>query len=118
MADDRRVRRVADTVRRAVSDILEFKLRDPRKGMITITYVRISPDLKIASIYYTVLGDQAQRQRTQMVLERSRGFIRNELKPAISTRWLPELRFFYDEGQLHAEEIGQILHKLKNDSDS
>ncbi len=116
MADDRRVRRVADSVKRAVSDIIEFKLKNPHKGFITITRVRMSPDLRIASIYYTVLGDQRQKEQSAQVLERSRSFIRNELKPVIRSRWLPELRFFYDEAQLHAEQINELLQKLKDDS--
>ncbi|HHJ53739.1 MAG TPA: 30S ribosome-binding factor RbfA [Caldithrix abyssi] len=118
MADDRRVKRVADSVKRAVSDIIEFKLKNPHKGFITITRVRMSPDLRIASIYYTVLGDEQQRALSAQVLEHSRAFIRNELKPAIRSRWLPELRFFYDEAQLHAEQIDDLLQKIKDDSGS
>lgn len=118
MADSRRVKKVADSIRRAVSEILEFKVKDPRRGFVTVTGVKVSPDLRIASVYYTVLGDAGQKENTRLVLDRSVSFIRNELKPFVRTRWLPELRFFYDESQEEAEKLEQLLKKIKSDADS
>ncbi|NOX89645.1 MAG: 30S ribosome-binding factor RbfA [Calditrichaeota bacterium] len=118
MAEGRRVKKYADLLKRVVSEVIEFKLKDPNKGMITLTGVKVSPDLRVASIYYTVLGDERQKEKTQQVLERSKSFIRNEIKPYITSRWLPELRFFYDETLDYAEHINSLLKNLKNDSDS
>lgn len=118
MADNRRVKKVADSIKRAVSEILEFKVTDPRKGFVTVTRVKVSPDLRIASVYYTVLGDTRQKEETQQMLSSSLSFIRNELKPFIRTRWLPELRFFYDEAQEEAEKLERLLKKIKSDDDS
>ena len=118
MADNRRVHRYADMIKKNLSNIIEFKLKDPAKGFITVTAVKISADLKIASIYYTVLGDLEQRQLTAQVLKRSIPFLRNELKPFITSRWIPELRFFYDETMEQAEKINALLEKIKNDSHS
>ena len=118
MADSRRVKKYADSIKRSVSEILEFKVTDHRKGFVTVTKVRMSPDLRLASIYYTVLGDDVQRQATANVLKNSKAFIKNELKPAISSRWLPELRFFYDDAWEEAERIEELLRKISNDSGS
>lgn len=118
MADNRRVKKVADSIKRAVSEIIEFKVKDPRIGFVTVTGVKVSPDLRVASVYYTVLGDAAQREETRLVLFRSGSFIRNELKPFVRTRWLPELRFFYDESQEEAERLELLLSKIKSDPDS
>ncbi|HHE54349.1 MAG TPA: 30S ribosome-binding factor RbfA [Caldithrix abyssi] len=118
MAEGRRVKRYADMLKRVVSEVLEFKLKDPNKGMITITRVKVSPDLRVATFYYTVLGDEKQRDKTRQVLERSKSFIRNEIKPFITSRWLPELRFFYDETMDYAERIDSLLKSIKNDADS
>ncbi|APF19240.1 30S ribosome-binding factor RbfA [Caldithrix abyssi] len=118
MAEGRRVKRYADLIKRVVSEVIEFKLNDPNKGMVTLTRVKVSPDLRIATIYYTVLGDEKQRAKTKEVLNRSRSFIRSEIKPFITSRWLPELRFFYDETMDYAERIDSLLKSIKNDADS
>ena len=77
MADRRRLKKYADSIKRAVSEILEFKVTDPRKGFITVTKVKMSPDLRLASIYYTVLGDDKQRDATAQALKHSKAFIKN-----------------------------------------
>ena len=118
MAEGRRVKRYADMLKRVISEVIEFKLKDPNKGMITLTRVKVSPDLRIATIYYTVLGDDRQRLKTKEVLERSRSFIRSEIRPFITSRWLPELRFFYDETMDYQERINSLLKSIKNDADS
>jgi len=116
MSDSRRVRKFADLIKRNLSNIIEFKMEDPRKGMITLTRVKVSPDLKIATVYYTVLGDTVQMEQTKTVLKKSNAFLRNELKPFITSRWLPELRFFYDESFSQAERINELLKQIEHDS--
>jgi len=118
MADDRRIKRYSDSIKRAVSEILEFIVKDPRKGFITVTRVKVSPDLRIASIYYTVLGEAEQRTISSQVLEHSKAFIKNELKPSIASRWLPELRFFYDDTYENASRIEDLLRQIEHDSGS
>lgn len=118
MADNRRLKKYGDTIKRAVSEILEFKVTDPRKGFITVTKVKMSPDLRLASIYYTVLGEEEQRDLTAKVLKNSKQFIKNELKPAINSRWLPDLRFFYDDTMEKALRIEQLLKKIEHDPNS
>lgn len=118
MSDSRRVQRFADLIKRNLSNIIEFKLEDPRKGMITLTRVKVSADLKIATVYYTVLGDTDQRELTKGILTKSNAFLRNELKPFITSRWLPELRFFYDESFRQAERINELLKQINDDSRS
>ncbi len=118
MADNRRVHRYADMIKKTLSNIIEFKLKDPDKGFVTVTAVKMSADLKIASVYYTVLGDEEQRDVTARVLKKAIPFLRNELKPHITSRWIPELRFFYDETLDEAEKINALLEKIKNDSHS
>jgi ribosome-binding factor A len=118
MAENRRINRYADSIKRALSNIIEFKLNDPKKGLITLTRVKVSPDLKIATLYYTVLGDDTQKHQTQVVLKKSIQFLRNELKPYITSRWLPELRFFYDDSMERADRINELLKQIKDDTRS
>ncbi|KAA3617724.1 MAG: 30S ribosome-binding factor RbfA [Calditrichaeota bacterium] len=116
MADSRRLVKYAGNLKKEISFIIDRKVNDPEKGFITINAVRVSPDLKIASIYYTVLGDDEQKEKSQRALDRSKGFIRNELKPSIKSRWLPELRFFYDDTIEHAHNINKLLNKIHDSS--
>jgi ribosome-binding factor A len=118
MAENRRLNRYADSIKRSLSNIIEFKLNDPKKGFVTLTRVKVSPDLKIATIYYTVLGDEIQKEHTKAVLKRSIQFLRSELKPYITSRWLPELRFFYDDTMERADRINELLNQIKNDTSS
>lgn len=118
MADNRRVKKYADSIKRAVSEILEFKVTDPRKGFITVTKVKMSPDLRLASVYYTVMGGDEQKEKTALALKNSKSFIKNELKPAVTSRWLPDLRFFYDDTLESAQRIEMLLKKIENDSGS
>ncbi len=115
MADSRRVKKYADSIKKAIGSIIEFKLSDPNKGMITITKTKVSQDLKIASVYYTVLGDEEQKAKSKVVLDKSGNFIKNELKPYITSRWLPELRFFYDDSIEYAQHINELLQKINKD---
>ncbi len=118
MADSRRIKKYADSIKRAVSEILEFKVTDPRKGFITVTKVKMSPDLRLASVYYTVMGGDEQKEKTALALKNSKSFIKNELKPAVASRWLPDLRFFYDDTLENALRIEMLLKKIENGSGS
>jgi len=118
MAENRRLVKFAGNIKKAVSAILDQKVKDPDKGFVTLTSVKISPDLKIATIYYTVLGNEDQKKKTQKALERSKGFIRNELKPSIKSRWLPELRFFFDETLEQADKINKLINKIHDGTGS
>ena len=118
MAENRRLVKFAGNIKKAVSSIIDLKVKDPDKGFVTITSVKISPDLKIASVYYTVLGDDKQKVKTKKALDRSSGFIRNELKPSIKSRWLPELRFFYDDTLEQADKINKLINKIHDGAGS
>jgi ribosome-binding factor A len=111
-----RQRKLADLIKKEVSTILEYKLKDPRKGFITITQVKVSGDLRIAFIYYTVLGEEDQRTRSAETLEHSKNFIRSELSNFLKMRFVPELRFFYDDSLDYSEHINDILRRIKSDN--
>ncbi|MEJ2635669.1 MAG: 30S ribosome-binding factor RbfA [Calditrichia bacterium] len=110
-----RQRKLADQIKKQVSQIIDRKLKDPRKGLVTLTHVRVSGDLRIAFIYYTVLGDQEKREQSQEALDSATNFIRNELAPSLKMRFIPELRFFYDESLDYSRHIEDILKKIKHD---
>ena len=116
MASTRRTLQVAENLKKLLSEIVEFKLHNPEKGLITISRVRISPDLKIARVYYSVLGDDQQKQKTADVLSNSKGFIKAELGKVITMRFTPDLKFFYDDSIDYSERINSIIDKIHDAS--
>ena len=90
-----RSRRVAQQIQRALSELIRRDVRDPRLGMVTITEVRMSPDLSYAQIYYSVLG--AERATAQKILNAAAEMLRGPVGRALKLRHAPELRFVVDE---------------------
>jgi len=113
MAGTVRQRKVADKIQQVVSIIIDREIKDPDKGFVTVTHVKISPDLRIASVYFTVLGDDVQKEKSSAALERAKNFIRGEMAPKLSLRNVPELRFFADDTQEYAQKIDALLKKAK-----
>src|SRR3989338_5698940 len=86
-----RPQRVGDEIQRELARLLQFEVKDPRLGMVTITGVEVAKDLSYADVWYTVLkGDQA---KSQQALESASGFLRTQVGRAIKFRVTPQLRF-------------------------
>lgn len=107
-----RQKKIADQIKNQIGQIIDRKLKDPRKGMITITYVKVTGDLRIANVYFTTLGDEEQRKKSQQTLESANHFLRNELSPFLKMRFTPELRFFYDESLDYSEHINKLIKQI------
>lgn len=112
MANQQRLRRVADQIQRELSGLLRAELKDPRVGMITLTGVEVSPDLAHAKIFFTTLGDSEGLARTETGLRRAAGFLRSELGHRLKLRVTPELRFVHDA----SVERGVRLSRLIDDA--
>ncbi len=113
--NNRRSQRVASQIKTEISWLIEHKLRDPKKGFITVTRVRLSPDLKIASIYYSVLGSDRERNASKEALARAKSFLKHELGNRIHLRIVPDLRFFYDDSLDYYDKISTLLNKINKD---
>jgi ribosome-binding factor A len=112
-----RQRKVAERIQQLVSTVIDRKVKDPDTGFVTITHVRVSPDLRIASIYFTTLGNQEATQRSLEALNRANNFIRNEIAAHLKMRFVPELRFFIDDTLEYARKIEKILDDIKKGDD-
>jgi len=101
--------RVAEEIRHEVSAMLAGELKDPRlAGLVTVTEVRVSPDLKQARIYVSVMGTQAEQTSTLQGLTAAAGYVRHELTERLQVRRAPEVHFVLD----HTEEYGQRIEEL------
>lgn len=110
----RRPQRVAEQIREEVSQIILGEMRDPRIGLVTVTDVKVSADLRHARVFVGVLGSDEQVADSLAALKAGAGFIRHELSTALRLRYTPELHFVYDETIRTAARIEELL---KEESD-
>ena len=104
-----RVERVADAIREVIAELLLRGIKDPRVGMATITGVKLTPDLRHARVYFSVIGDEAARARTLAGLRSASGFIRNQIGKRLSLRVAPDVVFEIDPTFEQAERVSQLL---------
>ena len=119
MANYRRGR-INDEVQKALSEILR-EVKDPRvsSAFISITGADVTPDLKFAKIYYSLLGADGNAEKEKKVadgLRSSNGYIRRELARAVDLRQTPELTFILDRSGANGAHISSLLHKVETDS--
>ncbi|GMA18772.1 30S ribosome-binding factor RbfA [Arsenicicoccus piscis] len=108
MADPARARKIADRIKVTAAEYLEYRLKDERLGFVTITDVRVTNDLQHASIFYTVFGDDAEREATAAVLKDNQGRIRSHIGKALGIRLTPSIEFIADalpESASHLEDV-------------
>jgi len=113
MAQGHRPDRVGEEIRHELSELLtRGAVHDPGVGFITLTRVKVSPDLQIARVFYTSMGDDAARRETSKGLERATPFFRRHLGGRLRLRRVPELEFRFDESIANQDRIEQILRDL------
>jgi ribosome-binding factor A len=110
--------RVGDQIRQVLSELLSRgTVHDPGIGFITLTRVKVSPDLQVARVYYTSLGDEAARRQTAKALDRATGFFRRHVGDRLQLRRVPELQFQFDESIAHQDRVEQILRELHEEEE-
>ena len=105
--------RVGQLIQQLLGAILAKGLRDPRLGFVTITGVKVSPDLRDARVYWTCHGTEAERKETGKGLESAKGYLRRELGRDLELRVTPQLGFTYDEAIDRGDRIEQLLREVK-----
>ena len=108
----KRLERVNQLVKEELSRILQRELKDPRLGFVTVTEVDVSPDLRVAKVYVSVLGSEAQWVASFKALESARGFMWNWLRRHLDLRVTPELLFSPDHSMEHAARMQTLLAGL------
>jgi len=107
-----RQQQVGHLLREEISRIIHQEMRDPRLGFVTLTEVEVTPDLRLARIFVSVYGDQAERDASLEALAHASGFIRSELAKGWTLRYLPELEFRWDPSVERAARITELLHQV------
>ena len=107
--------RIAGEIRHEISAMLAGELKDPRlAGLATVTEVRVTPDLKRARVFVSVLGTEAEQSAMMEGLTAASGFIRHELSERPQMRRAPEVSFVLDHSEEYGNRIDELLRRAKN----
>ncbi len=114
-AQKARVGRVAEQIKKGVSQILQTEMKDPRfTGFLSVTEVDVSRDLSHAKIYVSIYGSDNEKSLTLKALESALGFIRSEIGKRVRLRHIPEISFHLDKSLEYGAHISEILKDLKD----
>jgi ribosome-binding factor A len=112
MSQGSRPDRVADQIRKELSVLLAREVQDPGIGFLTITRVKVTPDLQQARVFYTIIGDDKARKETARALGRALPFLRRQVGQRVRLRTVPDLQFMYDESIEQQDRIERIIQDI------
>ena len=105
----RRAERLAEQIREELSLIIAGEVEDPKVGFVTVTEAKVSADLRTAKVYVSVLGTEEEVKESMAALKHAAGFIRNQLGIVLRMKRTPDLHFVYDDTDLRAARIEELL---------
>ena len=112
MSQGSRPERIGEEIRQEMSVLLAREVHDPGIGFVTVTRVKLTPDLQQARVYYTTIGDERARRDTERALARATPFLRRHIAARVRLRRVPELAFEFDRSVEHQDRIERILLDL------
>ncbi|MHC4940863.1 MAG: 30S ribosome-binding factor RbfA [Planctomycetota bacterium] len=115
MAEPRRIKRLEQLILRTIGPMISHGLADPRLGLVTVTRVKLSRDLSVARINWSIVGSDADRSRAEHALDHARGHLQTAVAQAMRTRTTPHLEFHYDPSMENAARIHEILHEIEEE---
>src|SRR5262245_12702780 len=115
MPAPRRIARLEKLILEVAAETIQRRLRDPRLGFVTLTHVKLSPDLHEATVYWSALGTPKERLATARALAKATGIVQSTVGKAIQTRTTPRLTFRFDETIEKAARLEEIFERLKRE---
>ena len=109
-----RIRKIQEFIKQEVSRIILQELKDPRLGFVTVTDVRITGDLREATVYVSLFGSDEEKKNTLAALAKANGFIRSEVGKRLGIRYSPQIGFKEDQSLDYGMKIEKILHTIDN----
>ena len=113
MVDVARARKLAERIKVLVAEALEKAVKDPDLGFVTITDVKVTPDLQHSTIFYTVYGSAEDKKRSGEIIDKNRGLIRREVGHNLNIRLTPTIEFIADEIPETAAHMNDLLAEAK-----
>jgi len=116
MSNPRTIAKIAARIKERAAHCIEFELSDPRSAFITLTRVEVTPDLSQARVFYSVLGPESDRARTQRMLEDAAGFVQRKVARVLRIRRVPRLVWHYDDSiEVAAKLNSAIVDAIERD---
>lgn len=109
----RRAERVAESVRAVIAELLLREIRDPRVGMVTLTAVQLTDDLRHCKVYFSCVGDADAHARALAGLRSAAGFIRRQLTHRLQLRYAPDVTFAFDPSLEMSERLNALLRGVR-----
>jgi len=113
--DHKRVDRIGELIKEELSMLLLREVRDPRIGFITLTGVKMSGDLRLAKVYFSMIGSEEDRCSTLEGLGKAKGYLKRELAKRLNLRCMPDIIFYFDTSVEYGERIESIIRRIKTD---
>jgi len=110
--------RVSGHIQKILSDILQKKTNDPRLKMATITAVKVASDLKTARIYFSISGGRQNIKNAANGFESAKGYLKHTLAKKLGLRYMPDIKFFYDETFDYSSHINKLLKQIDTENGS
>jgi len=111
----KRADKVADLIKTEISDILLRRINDPQVREITVTGVKVTDDLHQAKVFFVRTGEDTCSEETMRGLQRATGFLRRELGKRLRLRYVPEIKFIFDESFEYGDRINRLLAEIEKD---
>jgi len=121
--DFSRTSRLGEQIQREVAQMIQFEMKNPKLGMVTLNDVKVAKDLGYADVYFTVMGAKGEtdaeiRANTSKILNDAAGYLRSELAKILRTRVTPQLRFHYDESLDRGHFLTGLIKQARNEDDA
>jgi ribosome-binding factor A len=111
----KRKERLGDLIKEVISEMIMKKVKDPRIGFITITDVEMTDDLRLARVFFSVMGGDREKKDSFLGLESATGFIKKELGLKLRLKYAPDIVFEYDDSLEYGSRIDRIIENLRKD---
>ena len=112
-----RYEKVAETLKKEISNIIHYELKDPRLGFITVTRVELTQDLRYAKVFFSVLGREEEYQKSKAALDSALGFIRRLIAQRVKLQFVPEIVFKEDRSSEYSIRIEEIIQEIKKSNE-
>lgn len=113
MTESLRARQLAKRIQEIAAEAIEFRVKDPELGFVTITDARLTNDFREATVFYTVLGTDEEREKSAQALERARGPIRTEVGKRLGLKHTPSIKFLVDAVPETAAHLEALLREMR-----
>jgi ribosome-binding factor A len=113
MQPSRRPQRIALQIQHEVSLMISRDMKDRRVGFVTVTGIQISPDLKHAKVFISLMGTEDEKKESLATLNHANGWIRHELGQRIRMKFVPDIVFLTDTSQDYGERIDRLIDEIR-----